>query len=89
MRAVALCRLGRTHEGLEWGRRATELDPTDAGVKYNVACLHAVAGQTEEALRQIREAVRVGFGNRAWLEQDPDLEALRPDARFQELLRAM
>jgi adenylate cyclase len=86
MRAVSLCRLGRTDDGLAWGRRALELDPEDAGVRYNVACLHAVGGQVDEALDCLDEALRVGFGNREWLARDPDLEALRGHPRFENLL---
>jgi len=88
-RAVALIRVGRTEEGLEWGTRAVELDPVDAGVRYNVACLYAVAGQPEAALRFLEEAVEVGFGNRDWLERDPDLDSIRDLPRFRELMAGM
>ncbi len=87
MRAVSLCRVGRTEEGLSWGKRALELDPKDAGVRYNVACLYAVQGEVDRALDCLEEALRVGFGNREWLERDPDLDSLRGDPRFHALLR--
>jgi adenylate cyclase len=45
MAAVALCRTGRRAEGLAWAERALAADPEDAGVRYNVACLYAVAGE--------------------------------------------
>lgn len=86
MRAVSLCRVGRAEEGLAWGARALELDPEDAGVRYNVACLYAVQGQVDKAIGCLEEALRVGFGNREWLERDPDLDALRGDPRFAALL---
>jgi len=89
MRAVACCRVGRPAEGLEWGARAVELDPVDAGVRYNVACLFAVAGRPDDALRYIEEAVRTGFGNRNWLERDPDLDSIRDMPRFRELMASM
>jgi TolB-like protein/Tfp pilus assembly protein PilF len=89
MRAVALCRLGRVEEGLEWADRALTIDPEDAGVRYNAACLFAVADKAERALECLQEAVDVGFGNRAWLERDPDLDGLRAHPRFQALLAAM
>jgi tetratricopeptide (TPR) repeat protein len=88
-RAVALCRTGRQAEGLEWGERAVGLDPVDAGVRYNVACLYAVAGRPQDALRYVEEVVRLGFGNRGWLERDPDLDSIRDLPRFQELLQQM
>jgi TolB-like protein/Tfp pilus assembly protein PilF len=89
MRAVASFRVGRSDAGLEWGRRAVEIDPEDAGVRYNVACLFAVAGERERALELLEQAVAAGFGNREWLERDPDLESVRDASRFQALLDAM
>ena len=89
IRAVALYRVGREDEGLQWGHRAVEIDPQDAGVRYNVACLFAVAGQRERAIELTQTAVDAGFGNREWLERDPDLEGIRDDPRFQALLRRM
>ena len=86
MRAVALYRLGRTEEGLTWADRALAMDPDDAGVRYNAACLFAVAGKVDRALECLEEALAVGFGNRRWLERDPDLDVLRGDPRFTALM---
>jgi adenylate cyclase len=89
MRAVALCRLGRTDEGFKWAERALYADPEDAGVRYNVACLYAVGGAPDRAMDCLELAVGAGFGNRDWLERDPDLDAVRGDPRFAELLSRM
>jgi adenylate cyclase len=86
MRAVALSRLGRVDEGLDWADRALAMDPGDAGVRYNAACLFSVAGRTDRAIECLEEAVEVGFGNPDWLARDPDLDNLRDDPRFQALM---
>jgi TolB-like protein/Flp pilus assembly protein TadD len=86
MRAVSLCRLGRAKEGLEWAERALTMDPEDAGVRYNAACLFSLAGKVERALDCLESAMAVGFGNREWLARDPDLDAVRSNPRFQELI---
>ena len=86
---MALCRVGRQAEGLEWGHRAVEIDPEDAGVRYNVACLCSVAGEVDRAVELVQGAVAAGFGNREWLERDPDLTAIRDDPRFQAILADM
>jgi tetratricopeptide (TPR) repeat protein len=86
MRAVSLCRLGRTGEGVHWGEQAIEIDPEDASVRYNVACLFAVAGEPDRAIGCLEDALRVGFGNTQWLRQDPDLASLRGNPRFEALL---
>jgi serine/threonine protein kinase/Tfp pilus assembly protein PilF len=88
MGAVALCRLGEPEKGLEWIERALTIDPDDAGVSYNAACLYALEGQADRAIACLREAVRGGFWHRNWARNDPDLDGLRGDPRFQELRAA-
>jgi tetratricopeptide (TPR) repeat protein len=87
--ATAWCRLGQVEKGLEWGDKALALDPDDAGVLYNVACLNAVAGRVEPALDQLEHAVQNGFGHREWIEHDPDLDSLRSHPRYQALLNRL
>jgi adenylate cyclase len=86
MGAVSLCRLGEKAKGLEWAERALEIDADDAGVRYNVACLYALEGETARAMGALEEAVRAGFANVDWIKNDPDLDSLRADPRFQTLL---
>ncbi len=86
MCAVSLCRLGRPKEGLAWAERAREIEPNDARVLYNVACLYALEGKTDEALEGLEQAVRAGFGARDWIAHDPDLDSLRNHPRFKALL---
>ena len=86
MRAVSLCRLGEPEQGKVWAEKALEIDPTDAGVRYNVACLFALEGESERAIDCLEEAIAAGFGNRDWISQDPDLEALRGIPRFEQLV---
>ena len=87
--AIAWCRLGQVDRGLEWGDRALALDPDDAGVLYNVACLNAVGGKPGRALDLLEHAVENGFGHKEWIEHDPDLESLRGDTRYQALLNRL
>lgn len=89
MRAVSLCRVGDRPGGLKWAERALEIDPQDAGVRYNVACLYSLEGQPEKAIECLERAVERGFGHRDWIEHDPDLDSLRGHPRFEELLGRM
>ena len=89
MRAVCLARVGRREEGLHWARQALAIDPLDAGVRYNVACLYAVEGAHEEALDCLEAVVTAGFRNREWMERDPDLSSLRRMLRFRALMDRM
>jgi serine/threonine protein kinase/Tfp pilus assembly protein PilF len=86
IRAVSLCRLGQPAEGLEWARRALEIDATDAGVRYNVACLYALEGKHDEAIACLEECLRLRFSNLEWISRDPDLASLRGNARFEAII---
>jgi len=86
MRAVSLCRTGDQEAGLHWAERALEIDPTDAGVQYNVACLYSLEVQADRAIACLESAVEAGFGHRDWIEHDPDLDSLREHPQFQDLL---
>jgi adenylate cyclase len=87
--AQALMRLGQRDQALERARRALAIDPEDAGLLYNVACVYALAGSSEEALDHLDKAIQNGFGQREWLENDSDLDSVRGEPRFQALLRKL
>src|SRR4029077_15999148 len=80
------CRLGNVARALDLIHQTLALDPDDSGVLYNVACVYANAGQSEEAISCLERAIQNGFGHWEWLEHDSDLESLRGHARFLALL---
>jgi len=55
-------------------------------VYYNKACALALSGRVEEAFGALLRAVRRGYSNMEGLQKDPDIETLRTDARFLEIL---
>jgi len=87
MCAVAACRLGDRAEGLSWAERARRIQPDDAGVMYNVACLYSLEGEVDTAFACLEQAMQAGFGHRDWIAHDPDLDALRKDPRFKVVAR--
>jgi TolB-like protein/Tfp pilus assembly protein PilF len=86
MGAVTHSRLSNRELGLEFAERAEEVDPEDAAVCYNVACLYALEGEADRAIACLEKAARSGFAHPEWIRQDPDLDSLRDDPRLQALL---
>ena len=84
--AIDLCYLGDRERSREWADRALAVDPDDAAVLYNVACAYAQLGLPDKALDCLEKSALNGAGHRAWVENDPDLNAIRDHPRFQEFL---
>jgi len=58
-------------------------------VLYNLACAYSKAGKTEEALNTLREAVEKGFSQYNFMKKDPDLDNIRKDSRFKDILASV
>ena len=84
--ATALIELGETKRGLEWTRRALELDSQDPNVLYNAACAFSISGELGEAIACLEKSLPF-CADRKWLDYDSYLDPLRNLPRFQELLR--
>ena len=84
--ATDLCQVGEKARSLEWARMALAIDPEDAGILYNVACVYALQGQLEEALDCLEKALVHGFWYKRWAEHDSDLNNLRSHPRFQKIM---
>jgi serine/threonine protein kinase/Flp pilus assembly protein TadD len=89
MGANGLVALGEFEKGLDWARRALALEPDDAMVLYNVACIYSLAGRASEALDCLEKAVDTGLTQRGWFEHDSNLDFVRNEPRFQALLKRL
>ncbi len=85
MGAVCHSRLGNQELGVAWAERAMTIDPANARIQYNVACLLALAGKPDKSIDCLENAVKAGFAHMDWVERDPDLDSLRTLPRFQSL----
>lgn len=79
-------RTGRVADGLRMDRRLVRLQPANATAHYNLACSLALSRRPLDAIDALRTAVSLGYRDHDWMEQDPDLEALKTDPQFQSLL---
>ncbi|HEY6049718.1 MAG TPA: M56 family metallopeptidase, partial [Thermoanaerobaculia bacterium] len=53
---------------------------------YNAACALSLGGQTAQAIEDLRKALDNGFDEAKLMRTDDDLDAVRSDPRFKELL---
>jgi tetratricopeptide (TPR) repeat protein len=78
---------GRYCDGLEIDKRLIQLRPRDALAHYNLACSYALLKKPELALKTLRRAVELGYRDFRYMREDRDLDAIRHDPRFRQLLR--
>lgn len=84
--AVGMAESGQAERAREWVELALQMRDNEPHYLYNAACVHAVLGDTDRAIERLERAVALGWGDRAWIENDSDLAVLRSDPRFAALL---
>jgi adenylate cyclase len=86
MGAANFATIGEKDKALEWADLALQSGADEPMVYYNAACTFAVLGEHGRAMELLERAVALGWGDRAWMENDSDLASLRGNPRFQALL---
>lgn len=81
--------VGQRKKAREWADRALLIDPTDSTVLYSVACMHALAGEPDEALDYLEQSIRHGFAHKEWIQTDSDFDSIRALPRFKAIVDKM
>jgi hypothetical protein len=63
-----------------------EAHPQYALLFYNLACCESLAGRTTDALEHLRHAIEMSEQFRGYAKGDSDLDAIRDEAAFKELV---
>ncbi|MCK9593288.1 MAG: tetratricopeptide repeat protein [Methanoregula sp.] len=84
---VVLARVkGNDAAALKSFRRAISLDSKNPYSYYAVSCLYATQGKRKLALEYLEDAIKHGYKDREYLDKDTDLDSLRGDLKFQEII---
>jgi hypothetical protein len=54
---------------------------------YNATCFYARLGEKQLALASFKNAVAAGYANYEWAQRDPDLNTLRNEPEYLELMK--
>ncbi|VTS04714.1 TPR end-of-group domain-containing protein [Tuwongella immobilis] len=82
-----LAQSGQHQESLKVDQRWVQLRPADPLAHYNLACSYALTRQVDLAISTLRHAVTLGYHDFRHMRQDRDLESIRKDPRFRQLLQ--
>jgi tetratricopeptide (TPR) repeat protein len=77
---------GEHEEVLAELREAVAANPQYGLLHYNLACLESLTGGTAAALEHLRRAIELSDRFRDYAKEDSDLDAVRDEAEFKELV---
>jgi hypothetical protein len=63
-----------------------QLEPNDPTASYNLACLYALHGKTDQSLHLLENAIQLGFTSLTFAKHDSDLDSLHEHERFWKLV---
>ena len=84
MGAAVFADLGEPDTAARWLARAIEVDPDEPLIQYNAACVYVALGRFDDAFRSLEMALQMGV-LLDWVKNDPDLDPIRDDARYEAL----
>jgi serine/threonine protein kinase/Flp pilus assembly protein TadD len=85
--ATDLVQVGRIEEAKSEAKKALELSPGDPLMLYNASCFYAQLGEKRLAIESLKNAIAIGYAEFEWLKRDTDLESIRSEPEFQELIK--
>ena len=73
----------------EISAKTSKVNPFSFYNLYNLACTYSLDKQKKKALKSLKMAVEAGFKNRAHIEKDSDLDNLRNEKAFKEIMEQL
>jgi tetratricopeptide (TPR) repeat protein len=84
--ARPLYEAGEYAEAADRLRVLVEAHPHYADLFYNLACCESLAGRTTDAVDHLRRAITMSERFRAYAKDDSDLDSIRDEPAFKELI---
>ncbi len=85
--AIDLAQVGRTDDAKVEVAQALQLSPDDPLMLYNIACVYSQLGEKRLSIKSLRDSVAAGLEDYEWIKRDPDLEAIRNEPEYIELMK--
>ncbi|MEW6026184.1 MAG: tetratricopeptide repeat protein [Planctomycetota bacterium] len=82
-------REGLHDKALEIDQRLVRLLPEESIVHYNLACSYSQLNNLDGALNELEMSVLLGYSDWKHMDNDKDLDNLRKDPRYQQLMASL
>jgi len=79
----------RHRDALAVDLRLVALRPRDATAFYNLACSHSLLKQNTRAFKALKRALQLGYRDLDRMQEDTDLENLRLDPRWNDVVSVL
>jgi len=74
-------------KALELAEKMHEIQSDDPRTIYNIACLHCLLGEKDQAYTWLEKSIRAGFAEADQLVDDADFKTIRGEDRFRKLVK--
>ena len=85
--AIDLVQTGEKEEAKIQAAKALELSPNDPLMLYNASCFYSQMGEKKLAIEALKNSFAVGYANYDWLKRDSDLDPIRNEPDYIELMK--
>lgn len=85
-RAGAYMLQNKNNKALDDLKKAKEIKPDSASIRYNLACVHSIMGNVDYGLDELDAALGAGFSDYDMLRKDTDISNLRKHKEFKKIL---
>jgi hypothetical protein len=85
-RGVAYMMQKKYNKALDDLKKAKDLKPDSANIRYNLASCHSLMGSVDYGLDELDAALEKGFNSYDSLRKDPDIANLRKHKEFKRIL---
>jgi TolB-like protein/tetratricopeptide (TPR) repeat protein len=85
--AIDLAIAEKNEDAKSEAARAIELNPTDPLMQYNASCFYSQLGDKQLAIESLKNAMTAGYQDYEWIKRDSDLDNIRNEPKFLELMK--
>jgi Flp pilus assembly protein TadD len=85
--AINLAESGNLNKARDEAKKALDINPTDPLMQYNTSCFYSQMGDKKLAIESLKNAFAEGYQDYEWVKRDSDLENIRQEPEFIELMK--